>query len=306
MALHPALPAPELVSLTSQFSILRDDDAFPNAVGTKWRKLHRLQSSSGIITFGGAFSNHLHAVSLFCRNHQIPCVGLVRGNSADLGNPTLAFCQRMGMQLFRLSKAEFDQGWRGQSADRLTSAHPTYIRLPMGGGSECVNEDVATALGDLPPAHRERHVLIAAGSGTTAHACSHANCNQTLPLPTTFWAISAGHDQHAATSSFEMGAQTHLFNSSSQLRWVHPSEKFSELTADGLKTICQFWHKYNILLDPIYTVRVAQHAETLASHAADIIMLHSGGLQGWSKLIERVQDVQVRVAIESALHIAFS
>jgi 1-aminocyclopropane-1-carboxylate deaminase len=126
-------PPAQLQQLTERLWILRDDLSFAHHVGSKWRKMAGLLGAKGIMTFGGAFSNHLHAVARFAHHQQIPSVALVRGHGSDLGNSTLRFCAVMGMQLHQVSKREFDQGWDGATAQRLMAEHDGYVKLPMGG-----------------------------------------------------------------------------------------------------------------------------------------------------------------------------
>ncbi|MEO6758004.1 MAG: 1-aminocyclopropane-1-carboxylate deaminase/D-cysteine desulfhydrase, partial [Saprospiraceae bacterium] len=85
--------------------VKRDDLLHPTVSGNKWRKLEPVvqlingQQFTGILTFGGPYSNHLQAVAAAGKNYNFPTVGLVRGTAADQANPTLAQAQADGMQL---------------------------------------------------------------------------------------------------------------------------------------------------------------------------------------------------------------
>src|SRR5690606_32140686 len=84
--------------------LLRLDQVHPVLSGNKAFKLapHLEQAlvrgSSGVLSFGGAYSNHLAALAWACREHGLPCTGIVRGED-DPANPTLADLRRLGMRL---------------------------------------------------------------------------------------------------------------------------------------------------------------------------------------------------------------
>ena len=166
-----------LTSIGVQTWMLRDDLAFPNAVGTKWRKLQHLRNAVRLVTMGGPFSNHLHAVALFGHTHRIATVGLVRGEHVDFGNPTLAFCQRAGMQLHAVRKSDFDQGLQCDAVAALALQHGEHTWVPMGGDSVGARAGAATLVAECTahlPDGEPVQFIVGAGSGTTARGMASA------------------------------------------------------------------------------------------------------------------------------------
>lgn len=88
-----------------QFSIKRLDLLHPEAPGNKYFKLKynllkaRERRAKCIVSVGGPFSNHLHALASACAREGIKCIGLVHGICPPVLSPTLQDCESMGMQL---------------------------------------------------------------------------------------------------------------------------------------------------------------------------------------------------------------
>ena len=93
--------------------VLRLDKIHTIVSGNKWFKLkYYIQDAlrfqkKGIITFGGAYSNHIVAVAYACRAVGLRSIGIIRGEAPALYSPTLQEAQRYGMDLRFLSRAEY-------------------------------------------------------------------------------------------------------------------------------------------------------------------------------------------------------
>ena len=102
----------------------RDDLIHPSISGNKWRKLYgHLQkfndgNYSGILTFGGAFSNHIIAVAAACNLLKIPCIGIIRGE-IDPINPALKYALDQNMQLIPLSRPNHKFLSRSSKSDKI-------------------------------------------------------------------------------------------------------------------------------------------------------------------------------------------
>ena len=121
----PDWPGAEFVSM----QIKRDDLIHPIISGNKWRKLqHNLarakqQGYSKLLTFGGAFSNHLAAVASAGHHFGFQTIGLVRGEAVE--NPTLELAQRNGMELHFISRTAYR---RKQEADFLQNIKMIHLK----------------------------------------------------------------------------------------------------------------------------------------------------------------------------------
>ena len=92
-------------------SVLREDLVHPYISGNKWRKLKynsidfKNSGKKTLLTFGGAFSNHLIATAAFSSENGINCIGIVRGE--EINNNYLNFIQSNGMKLHFISRSEY-------------------------------------------------------------------------------------------------------------------------------------------------------------------------------------------------------
>ena len=92
--------------------IKRDDLIHPQVSGNKWRKLKynllaaKTQNQTTLLTFGGAFSNHIYATAAAGKFFGFQTIGLVRGERIEPLNPTLAFAEQVGMKLHFITRSD--------------------------------------------------------------------------------------------------------------------------------------------------------------------------------------------------------
>lgn len=152
----------------------RDDLAHPDLIGNKWRKLvPNLEAAAGrpILTFGGAYSNHLRATATAGRLLGLPTVGVVRGQElADRPlNPSLTHCAANGMRLHFVDRSTYR---RKADPDTLAAirrdagidAEDTYV-VPEGGSNPLAVRG-CRALGEELRGHADV-VAVACGTGGT-------------------------------------------------------------------------------------------------------------------------------------------
>ncbi len=178
-ALHPQLPSPLQPLDDERFTrrgvtlLLKRDDLIHEALpGNKWRKLAlNLREAHGrpLLTFGGAYSNHLRAVAAAGRLLGFPTIGVVRGDelaSRPL-NPSLEQCRADGMRLVFIDRSTYRHKHEPETLARiLTEAQARGAYAVPEGGSNSLAVQGCTDLG------RELHnkadvVAIACGTGGT-------------------------------------------------------------------------------------------------------------------------------------------
>ena len=96
-----------------RFFVKRDDLTHPDVSGNKWRKLKynllkaKEEGYTKILTFGGAYSNHIHAFAAAGKLYGLETIGVIRGEEHLPLNPTLAFAVSQGMHLTYLDRTSF-------------------------------------------------------------------------------------------------------------------------------------------------------------------------------------------------------
>ncbi|MFI8191158.1 1-aminocyclopropane-1-carboxylate deaminase/D-cysteine desulfhydrase [Streptomyces sp. NPDC085946] len=178
-ALRPRLPSPVQEVADDRFErhgvrllLKRDDLIHPDLVGNKWRKLApNLAAAAGrpLVTFGGAYSNHLRATAAAGRLLALPTVGVVRGQElADRPlNPSLARCAADGMRLHFADRAAYRRKSEPEALRailRAAGAEDAYV-VPEGGSNHLAVRG-CRALGE-ELAGRADVVAVACGTGGT-------------------------------------------------------------------------------------------------------------------------------------------
>jgi 1-aminocyclopropane-1-carboxylate deaminase len=175
-ALHPRLPSPVQELVDGRFErrgvrllLKRDDLIHPELIGNKWRKLApNLAAAAGrtVVTFGGAYSNHLRATAAAGRLLGIPTVGVVRGDelAGRPLNPSLARCAADGMRLHFVDRATY----RRKSEPRILAevlraagAQEAYV-VPEGGSNAEAVRGCRALGGEL----RDQAEVVAVACGT--------------------------------------------------------------------------------------------------------------------------------------------
>jgi 1-aminocyclopropane-1-carboxylate deaminase len=158
-----------------QLLIKRDDLIHPQVSGNKWRKLkyNLLEAQklrvSVLLTFGGAYSNHLYAVAAAGASLGIATVGIVRGDELNPdSSPTLQFCHQKGMQLHFVSRFEYRKKESGETAVKLINSS-CYV-IPEGGSNSLALPGVGELVGEVEAQFGAKpdYFAVAAGTGGTA------------------------------------------------------------------------------------------------------------------------------------------
>lgn len=264
----------------NQIDILRLDLIHPMLSGNKIFKLSLflsdcLQSNHRtLLTFGGAFSNHLSATAYACRTLGIKCIGLVRGEI--LNTPTLKYCQKMGMELHGMERSEFRKISEQTNNDLLISKYGPHTLVPLGGfGKKGANG--AMDIMNLVPENTYSHICTPVGSGTTLAGLLLKSRKETIVA---FPAIKNMHD--IPNRMLEMGVRS--LEKLSVVSNYHFGG-FAKRNDELIKFINQFYRDYQIPLDMVYTskmlfgvIDMIQNGEF--PHSSKILCIHTGGLQG--------------------------
>jgi 1-aminocyclopropane-1-carboxylate deaminase len=167
-----------------EVDLLRLDKVHPVVSGNKLFKLHyflqeALQSThKHIITFGGAYSNHLAATAFACREKGLKCTGIVRGEPPVKQSHTLQHCREMGMQLHFISREEYDRKEQPAFLQSIESRYGIHLLVPEGGYHPLGAKGAAMIMNHVPQSEYS-HIACALGTATTvAGLISAAGKNQ--------------------------------------------------------------------------------------------------------------------------------
>ena len=271
---------PSISAAGIALSVLRLDEIHPLISGNKWFKLQyylrdfQQGNFEGILTFGGAYSNHLHATAALCQHLQIPCRGLVRGfHAQQQRTPTLQECADMGMELHFIARETYRNKTDAAFIEELQTSFPRYYVIPEGGDGP-LGLKGAEEIGKLIPNEYDL-IVCAVGTGTTLSGIVNQLRPQQRALG--FTVMKGG-----AYLLPKIEAQTH------NQRWSLENEFHFGGFAKSAPTLQQFikamQSTYSLPLDHVYNAKMLYGLFELIKQNkvkdCNVLCIHTGGLQG--------------------------
>lgn len=266
--------------LLSQLWIKRDDLIDPYISGNKWRKLKYLLEKAKktnqhhLVTFGGAYSNHLLATAAATSKSGLKATAFVRGEA--IKNEMLMLCQLFGMQLIFVDRESY------KNKKNLFEQHfdhdPDAFFIDEGGASMEAVVGCAEIIQELPK--DIDHIFCAAGTGTTAAGLLKGIQQQ--GLKTTLHVVPAlkGADFIAEEISNYLGNTNQLV-----LHTDYHFGGYAKTKPELIAFMKAFISKQGILIDPVYTAKMMYALYDLAEKGyfkkdQKIVAIHTGGLMG--------------------------
>ncbi|MVN76841.1 pyridoxal-phosphate dependent enzyme [Hymenobacter sp. HMF4947] len=291
---HLLLPIPHAVALRHGVRLLlwRDDLLYPDLPGNKARKLKynllhaRAEGHTRLLTFGGAYSNHLAAVAAAGRLYQFATVGLVRGEPHYPLNPTLARCTADGMQLHYLDRNTYRRRAEPAFLAELLRQHGPAYPLPEGGTNVLALRGVAELIGELRQHTDFDAVAVAAGTGGTLAGLALGLAEAAYPAR----ALGVAALKGGGFLQAEVAALLTAASAPPTPCEVHTDYHFggyAKYSAELVAFIQGFEAQFGVLLDPIYTGKLLFGVLDLIgkghfASGSTVVAVHTGGLQAWA------------------------
>lgn len=273
----------QLDNSTITLAIKREDLLHPHISGNKYRKLKynliqaKEENKDTLLTFGGAFSNHIAALAYAGKLHNLKTIGVIRGDELESKineNPTLKFAQEFGMKFkfetrekYRLKEdTDYIKSLRNEFGDFYLVPEGGTNELAIKGCLEILNEDDT----DFD------YICCAMGtSGTISGIIKSAKTNQTIlgfpSLKGTFFDKEI-HKFAPNISNWKIITDYHFGG-------------YGKITPELVDFLNKFYSKHKIPLDPIYTGKMVFGVIDLIKKNyfpknTKILVIHTGGLQG--------------------------
>jgi 1-aminocyclopropane-1-carboxylate deaminase len=288
-----SIPHPEATRQGVRLLLWRDDLLNSALPGNKARKLKynlqaaRAEGYTRLLTFGGAYSNHLAAVATAGRLYGFATTGLVRGEAHYPLNPTLARCAADGMALHYLDRTTY----RRRSEPEFLAAMqqqfgPAYL-LPEGGTNALALRGVAELIGELRQHTAFDALAVAAGTGGTLAGLALGLAETRYPARAVGVAALKGGDFLRAEVDALTLAATGVALPNYELHTGYHFGGYAKLPAELRAFIHQFEATYGVLLDPIYTGKLLFGVLDLIAQGhfapgSTVVAVHTGGLQAWA------------------------
>ena len=271
----------------------RDDLAHPDLPGNKARKLKynlaaaRQQGHHTLLTFGGAYSNHIAAVAAAGRLFGFQTIGLIRGDAPAPGtphNPTLTQAMANGMALHYLGRTAYRRRAEPEFlADVLAEFGPAYV-LPEGGTNALALPGCAELAAEIREQEAFDALAVAVGTGGTL-------AGLLTGLTGAEQAVGVAALKNGGFLQGEIDALTKATTDQ-----VHPHYSlqtgyhfggYAKYSAELLAFISQFRQRHGVLLDPIYTGKLLFGVLDLIAQGyfapgSTVVAIHTGGQQAWA------------------------
>ncbi len=268
-------------------SLLRLDLSDGLAPGNKSFKLRgnlrdaRDRGFNRLLSFGGAWSNHLHALAALGEAEGFETVGIVRGEESPTPSPMLIDARRWGMQLEYLSRQQYRQK---SSPDYLASIQKRYgpcLIIPEGGANAAGVKGCAAIASMLPISRlSEPLIVLPVGTGTTL-----AGLAVSMSSNRRIYGISVL--KGAWDLDLQVGAHLEGQGAGQAANWKILHEYhcggYARVSPELKAFIIDFERVHQVALDPVYTGKAlfAVHQRLKSGQwRGEITAIHTGGLQG--------------------------
>lgn len=261
--------------------IKREDLTHPEISGNKyWKMFYNVKkylekevSERKIITFGGAFSNHIAAAAALGKEFGIKTLGIIRGNELEDSwqeNPTLFSAHQNGMS-FRFVTRETYR-YKEKMMKELQTEFPESLVVPEGGTNENAVEGIQYMLTD--ETNDFDYICSAVGTGGTVSG------------------LSKFAQPHQKIIGFKAVKDNSLENRIKNLSkkdnfiLIDASDGgFGKITDENVRFINEFYQYFGIVLEPVYTGKMLRKifemiADNYFPANSKILAFHTGGLQG--------------------------
>lgn len=283
----PAISVQSLKNLYQPFGVnadvLRLDLIHPLVSGNKWFKLKEYvrlaqeQDKRTLLTFGGAYSNHIVATAAAAKELDLQAIGIIRGERTLQLSPTLQEASSFGMDLYFISREDYKQ--KEIPAAVFEHHNVEEIMVINEGGYGIEGSIGAAAILDYCDKNAYTHFITAVGTGTTL-----AGQIRATRAPQSCIGISVLKNAFSLTEEINALLPAHLHHQFTLLHDYHFGgyAKANKALFDFMN---QWYSDTNIPLDFVYTGKAFYAADHLIRagyfpEGSRLLLIHSGGLQG--------------------------
>ena len=269
--------------------MLREDLNHPLIQGNKFRKLiYNIQEAkqlghNTLLTFGGAYSNHIHATAAAGKAFGFHTVGIIRGEELQHKalNPTLKQASEFGMRFRFVSREIYRQKDSASFIANLKAEFPDAFILPEGGTNEAAVKGCAEILDERTTMYD--YICVPVGTaGTISGLIRASRAHQTV---LGFPALKSADFLHDVIASFTPKTNYKFIN-------TYHFGGYARFSSELITFVNSFSEETGILLDPVYTAKMMYGLNDMIERnhfkaGSRILAVHTGGLQGLQGFEER-------------------
>jgi len=283
-------------------AIRREDLIHPFVSGNKFRKLKynllkaKEEGYAALLTFGGAFSNHIAAVAFAGKENGFKTIGIIRGDELRdkiAENPTLKFAQENGMEFEFVSRTQYSDKENPEFIEKLRHKFGNFYLIPEGGTNALAVKGCEEIVTEEDSQYD--YICCAVGTGGTISGIS----NSALPHQKVLGFPALKGDflkeeirKFATNENWELVTEYHFGG-------------YGKVNAELIDFINNFNQNNNIPLDPVYTSKLTfgildRIEKDYFPANSKILIIHTGGLQGiegMNKVLEKKQLPKIKINV---------
>lgn len=278
-----------------QLFIKREDLIHPTISGNKFRKLKynlavaKENKHTSLLTFGGAYSNHIAATAAAGKLQGFKTIGIIRGEELGvdvdttlLQNPTLAFAHKCGMELIFISREKYKEKDNDRFRESIKKTYNNPYIIPEGGTNALAVKGCQEIL--TPEDEKMDYICTSIGTaGTIAGIINSTVSHQKVigfPALKGNW-ITQEVEKYTTNNRWEICHEYHFGG-------------YAKINEALIYFINDFKKKYDIPLDPIYTGKMMYGICDLINRGffpenSRILAVHTGGLQGIAGMNKKLE-----------------
>lgn len=265
-----------------ELSIKREDLLHPFISGNKFRKLKynlkeaKQLSFKTLVTFGGAFSNHILATAAAGKEYGFETIGIIRGNELENNyckNPTLVKAEEFGMKFYFVDRESYRLKDKSDFFFNLKNELNDFYLVPEGGTNDLAIKGCEEIL--LEEDKQFDFVCCAVGTGGTITGLINSSSENQKIIG--FPALKGDFlfndiRKFAKKANWDLNLNYHFSG-------------YGKVNSELIAFLNDFYNKTNIPLDPIYTGKMMFGVVELINKGyfpedSKILVIHTGGLQG--------------------------
>ena len=280
--------------------IKREDLLHPHISGNKIRKLKynlaqaNRENKKTLLTFGGAFSNHILAVAAAGNEQEFKTIGVIRGEELQdkiAENPTLKKAQDFGMVFYFVDREIFREKSSPKFIHQLTEKFGDFYLIPEGG----TNNLAVKGCEEILTVNDEKFDYICCAIGTGGTISGLINCSKNSQQVLGFPALKGDFlrqdiSKFVSKSNWDLITDYHFGG-------------YAKVSEELILFINEFYKKHKIPLDPIYTGKMMFGLLDLIyknyfPENSKILVIHTGGLQGVAginNLLKQKNQLQITI-----------
>ncbi len=300
-SLNQTLQLPLLQSRGVTLMLKRGDQLHPLMSGNKFRKLKynleaaRLKKAHTLLTFGGAYSNHILATAAAAAEHGFKSTGIIRGEELKNRveeNPTLSKAQSLGMKFIFVSRERYKDLTRDEKKAKHLCAQDGIYMIPEGGSNTLAVKGVAEMLTEED--FTADYLCCSVGTGATLAGLVEAARPQQQVLG------------FAALDHHDLAAEVGRFTKKSTYEIVHDYTfgGYAKVSDELISCMNEWLRQTGVLFDQVYTAKMMYGILDRVRRGAIpkgsvILAIHTGGLQGIEGMNSRLEKKNAPLILTS-------